>query len=145
MTVSREEKWEIRGWEENIFSTYLILPIEFCTMHMWIVKVTQLCWLFETPWTIQSVEFSRPEYWSGWVAFLFSRRSSQPRNRTGVACIAGGFFTRWAIKESYGKAWQGNMVELSTVNWGDLPWPVHLYCPLHPSISRDEDVPSLQM
>ena len=22
-------------------------------------------WLFETPWTIQSLEFSRPEYWSG--------------------------------------------------------------------------------
>ena len=23
-------------------------------------------WLFTTPWTIQSMEFSRPEYWSGW-------------------------------------------------------------------------------
>ena len=23
-------------------------------------------WLFPTPWIIQSVEFSRPEYWSGW-------------------------------------------------------------------------------
>ena len=23
-------------------------------------------WLFETPWTIQSKEFYRPEYWSGW-------------------------------------------------------------------------------
>ena len=22
--------------------------------------------LFATPWTIQSLEFSRPEYWSGW-------------------------------------------------------------------------------
>ena len=22
-------------------------------------------WLFTTPWTIQSMEFSRPEYWSG--------------------------------------------------------------------------------
>ena len=28
-----------------------------------------------------------------WVAFLFSSRSSQPRNPTGVSCIAGGFFT----------------------------------------------------
>ena len=28
-----------------------------------------------------------------WVAFPFSRGSSQPRNRTGVSCIAGGFFT----------------------------------------------------
>ena len=29
------------------------------------VKVTQLCRLFATPWTIRSMEFSRPEYWSG--------------------------------------------------------------------------------
>ena len=27
------------------------------------VKVTQSC-LFATPWTIQAMEFSRPEYWS---------------------------------------------------------------------------------
>ena len=30
------------------------------------VKVAQLCQLFATPWTIQFMEFSRPEYWSGW-------------------------------------------------------------------------------
>ena len=29
------------------------------------VKVAQLCPLFATPWTIQSMEFSRPEYWNG--------------------------------------------------------------------------------
>ena len=28
-----------------------------------------------------------------WVAFPFSSGSSEPRNRTGVSCIAGGFFT----------------------------------------------------
>ena len=27
-----------------------------------------------------------------WVSYPFSRGSSQPRNRTGVSCIAGGFF-----------------------------------------------------
>ena len=48
--------------------------------------------LFVTPWTIQSMEFSRPEYWS-WVAFPFCRGSFQPRDRTQVSCIAGGFFT----------------------------------------------------
>ena len=34
-----------------------------------------------TAWTIQSMEFSRPEYWSG-AAFPFSRGSSQPRSPT---------------------------------------------------------------
>ena len=28
-----------------------------------------------------------------WVAFPFFRGSSQPRNRTGVSCIVGRFFT----------------------------------------------------
>ena len=32
-----------------------------------------------------------------WVAYLFSSRSSWSRNWTGVSCIAGGFFTNWAI------------------------------------------------
>ena len=35
-----------------------------------------------------------------WVAYPFSSRSSQPRNWTGVSCIAGGFFTNWAIREA---------------------------------------------
>ena len=32
-----------------------------------------------------------------WVATLFSRESSQPRDRIWVSCIAGRFFTIWAI------------------------------------------------
>ena len=35
-----------------------------------------------------------------WVAIPFSRRSSQPRDCTGVSCItAGKFFTFWATRE----------------------------------------------
>ena len=49
--------------------------------------------LFGTPWATQSMEFSRPEHWSEWVAFPFSRGSSQPRDGTQVSCIAGRFFT----------------------------------------------------
>ena len=50
--------------------------------------------LFATPWTIQSMGFSRPEFCP------FSRGSSRPRNQTGVSCIADGFFTNWAIREA---------------------------------------------
>ena len=92
--------------------------------------------LFSTPWTMQSMEFSRPQCWSGkpfpssgifptqgsktqvfphcrqilyqlshqgspklleWEAYSSSSRSSWPRNRTGVSCVAGGFFTNWAL------------------------------------------------
>ena len=35
-----------------------------------------------------------------WVAFPFSKGSSQPRDRTQVSHIAGGFFTSWATREA---------------------------------------------
>ena len=35
-----------------------------------------------------------------WVAHPFFSRSSQPRNWTWVSCIAGRFFTNWAIREA---------------------------------------------
>ena len=35
-----------------------------------------------------------------WVAFPFSRGSSQPRDWTQVSCIAGGFFTNWAMSKA---------------------------------------------
>ena len=36
-----------------------------------------------------------------WVAYPFSRGSSWPRNPTGVSCIAGRFFSNWAIREAH--------------------------------------------
>ena len=36
-----------------------------------------------------------------WVAYPFSRGTSWPRNQTGVSCIAGGFFTSWATRETH--------------------------------------------
>ena len=35
------------------------------------------------------------------VVYPFSSRSSRPRNPTTVSCIAGGFFTNWAIRETW--------------------------------------------
>ena len=40
-----------------------------------------------------------------WVAFPFSRGSSQPRDWTQVSRIAGRFFTNWTIREAW--AWVG--------------------------------------
>ena len=35
-----------------------------------------------------------------WVGFPFSRGSSRLRNWTRIFCIAGGFFTNWAIRQA---------------------------------------------
>ena len=54
-----------------------------------------------TPWTTQSMEFSRPEYWSVLRSlFPFCRESSQPRYQTWVSRIAGGFFTIGTTREA---------------------------------------------
>ena len=41
-----------------------------------------------------------------WVAFSFSRGSSQSRYWTQVSHIAGGFFTSWATKEAQALLWR---------------------------------------
>ena len=43
-----------------------------------------------------------------WVAYPFASRSPWPRNRTGISCIASGFFTNWVMREA------------PTVNFQDL-------------------------
>ena len=45
------------------------------------------------------------------VTYPFSRGSSQPRNWTGVSCIAGRFFTSWSTREA-----------LNTSNILDYKW-----------------------
>ena len=52
-------------------------------------KLLRCVQLFVTPWTIQSTEFSRPEYWSGYQSLLQSIFSTQGSN-PGLL-LAGGF------------------------------------------------------
>ena len=55
--------------------------------------------LFATLWTIQSNGILQARILE-WVAFPFSRESSQPRDQTQVSHIAGGLFTSWAKREA---------------------------------------------
>ena len=52
-----------------------------------------------------------------WVAFLFSRVSSQPRDWTQVSCIAGGFFTNWAIREACKHMHVNNVAKMTVREW----------------------------
>ena len=65
----------LKRWMDHCYSSVLQLCF------IWQVKWKSLSCvrLFVTPQTIQSMEFSRPGYWSGWP-FPFSRGSSQPRD-----------------------------------------------------------------
>ena len=44
------------------------------------------------------MEFSRPEYLSGYLSLL--QQIFQTQESNWVSCIAGGFFTNWAITEA---------------------------------------------
>ena len=63
------------------------------------VKVTQACLTLCNPmdYIIHGILQARI---LEWVTFLFSSGSSPPRNRTRVSCIAGRFFTNWAMREA---------------------------------------------
>ena len=59
--------------------------------------------LFATPWTVRGILQARILVW---VAFPFSRGSSQPRDWTQVSCIAGRFSTSWATRGAQ-EHWRG--------------------------------------
>ena len=63
------------------------------------VKVAQSCPIFGDPlnYTAHGILQARI---LEWVAVPFSRGSSQPRDRTHVSWMAGGFFTNWATREA---------------------------------------------
>ena len=62
------------------------------------VKVAQSCPTLCNPvdYTVHGILQARI---LEWVAFPFSRGSSQPRDQTQVSSIAGGFFTSWATRK----------------------------------------------
>ena len=64
------------------------------------VKGSQSCLTFCNPIDYR-VHGSLQARMLEWVAFPFSRGSSQPRDPTGVSCTAGGFSTSWATMEAY--------------------------------------------
>ena len=69
-----------------------------------------------------------------WVTYPFSRGSSWSRNRTRVSCIAGRFFTSWAMREAQNLAW-GVSIHLSAKP-KLLPHSPHTLLPLFPGRGR---------
>ena len=75
------------------------------TVAVIVVKVAHSCLTLCRPmvYTVQGILQARI---LEWVAFPFSRGSSQPRDQTQVSRIAGGFFASWATREAQ-EYWSG--------------------------------------
>ena len=84
-------------WVRKLGAAY-ITRAPLIPVNMVKVKVAQLCPTLCEPMDSTAHGILQARILE-WVAFPFSRESSWPRNRTGVSCIAGGFFTNWAISE----------------------------------------------
>ena len=91
------------------------------------LKVLSHVWLFAIPWISPGHGILQARI-QEWVAFPFSRESSQPRDQTQVFCIAGRFFNSWTIREAQ-EYWSGQVGSLSLLqrifptqesNWGLL-------------------------
>ena len=67
-------------------------------VYLTVMEVKSLVRLFATPWIVHGILQARI---LEWVAFTFSKASSQPRDRTQVSCIAGRFFTSLATREAH--------------------------------------------
>jgi len=68
-------------------------------LHKWKWKSFSRVRFFVTPWTYTVHYFLQGRILE-WVAFPFSRGSSQPRDWTQVSGIAGRFFTSWSTREA---------------------------------------------
>ena len=73
------------------------------------LKLLSCVWLFATPGTVahqapQPMEFFQARILEC-VAIPFSKESFPPRDRTQVSCIAGRFFTVWAIRH-FSQKWK---------------------------------------
>ena len=96
---------------------FLKILIFYCNLVSFIKLLTSACCavlssvqLFMTPWTVPhqaplSMGILQARTLA-WVAMPSSRECSQPRDRTQVSCIAGGFFTIWANREVQ-ECWSG--------------------------------------
>ena len=87
--------------------------------------VLSCVWLFVTPWTVAcqaplSMGILQARILE-WVVTPSSRGSSQPRDRTEVSYIAGGFFTIWTTREVVYR------YQLYSVDWCQVQLYPHLF------------------
>ena len=88
-----------KKWYHMLFVFFWVTSHSMIVSDQWSVKVAQSCPILCDPmdYTVHGTLQART---LEWVAFPFSRGSSQPRDRTQVSRIAGRFFTSWATRET---------------------------------------------
>ena len=96
-------------------------------------------WLFVAPWTPpgSSVHGILQARILQWVAIPFSRGSFWPGNQTCLYCIAGRFFTDWALKTQHSQKFIV-LSHFSCVRLFVTLWAAAHQAPLSMGFSRQE-------
>ena len=93
--------WGYRYFSRQSWFQLVFLPVQrfsWCTLHMWKCETESLSVVSDSLWPMDCTVYGLLQARIlEWVAFPFSRGSSWPRKWTRVSCIAGGFFTNWAV------------------------------------------------
>ena len=138
MLALKKKKVGMCHFNHSILS--LSEPSSLCSHHTFFLKSSALLDSLLTRWEVkwsESRSVVSDSLWLHgvlqartleWVAFPFSRRSSQPGDQTQVSHIAGGLFTSWATREAQ-EYWSG---------WS-IPSPVDL-----PDLGIEPGSPELQ-
>ena len=116
----QNSKWNIIKYVFLIGGQLSLHVFILMVLAKWKWKSSSRVWLFATPFYI--VHGILKARILKWVAFPFSRWSSQPRDQTHVSHIAGGFFTSWATREAPKETWQFQVLSIFTVykiNFGE--------------------------
>ena len=70
-------------------------------------------------WILYHLSYQGSPRMLEWVAYPFSRGTSQPRNWTRVCCIADGFFTSWSFSDKESDCNAGDLGSIP--EWGRSP------------------------
>ena len=98
----------------------------FQILHMWCVLAVQSCLTLWDPKDCSPPGSSILGIFQArileWVAILFSRGSSWPRNRTQISCITGTFFTIWRL----GKPTVHGIFQARILEWAASSFSRHM-------------------
>ena len=105
---------------------FFLLFLLFSSLCSGKVKVTQACPSLCDPmdYTVHGILQARI---LEWVAFSFSRGSSQPRDWTQVSRLVGRFFTNWAMREEL--MFWGTLIQfcMTAAPFTFVPWSTNFH------------------
>ena len=127
-----DEKWKLLSSVRLIASPWIYSPWNSPGQNTGVGSLSLLQGIFPTwgsypclphcRWILYQLSHKGSPRILEWVVYPFSSGSSWPRNQTGVSCVAGRFFTNWALSEAW--KWKSLFaIQARILEWVAFPSP----------------------